>query len=211
MMGPYLIYLFRFIMIKLVSSLLILAGVVAFSGCQPDPNHSYTLHSQSMPSGMVVPGARPVEVASNVAVAQPVATKPRANIKRIERSVLAREGQDIAVTVDVSEQNMRVSIDGQLAYQWPVSTAREGQYTPRGEYGVQWLSEFHKSSIYNDAPMPHSIFFNGNFAIHGTTDVKSIGSPASAGCVRLMPDDAAVLFQAVQAVGENNVSIVVRD
>ena len=106
---------------------------------------------------------------------------------------------------------MRVSIDGQLAYQWPISTAREGHHTPRGEYGVQWLSEFHKSSLYNDAPMPHSIFFNGNFAIHGTYDVNAIGSPASAGCVRLMPDDAAVLFDAVEAVGERNVSIVVRD
>lgn len=198
-------------MIKFVSPLLILAGLVALSGCKPDPYRSYTLYTQDMPNGVVIPAARPVELASNVTLAQPVAQKPKANIKRIDRVMSARKGQDLAVIVDVSEQNMRVSIDGQLAYQWPISTAREGHHTPRGEYGVQWLSEFHKSSLYNDAPMPHSIFFNGNFAIHGTYDVNAIGSPASAGCVRLMPDDAAVLFDAVETVGERNVSIVVRD
>ena len=201
-------------MIRFISSLLILAGVVVLSGCKPDPYQSYTIYSQAMPGGVIVPAARPVELAASAdssSVALAAAHKPKARISRIDRGLSAAKGQDLSVIVDVSDQTMKVRLVGELAYQWPVSTARNGQYTPRGDYGVQWLSEFHKSSLYDDAPMPYSIFFNGNFAIHGTEDVVSIGTPASAGCVRLIPDDAAVLFAAVKTVGTDNVSIKIKD
>ena len=59
--------------------------------------------------------------------------------------------------------------------------------------------------------MPHSIFFDGNFAIHGTTNVEAIGTPASAGCVRLLPEDAEVLFDFVRRVGRSNVNIQIKD
>jgi lipoprotein-anchoring transpeptidase ErfK/SrfK len=49
--------------------------------------------------------------------------------------------------------------------------------------------------------MPYSIFYNGNFAIHGTNQIDRLGMPASAGCVRLHPDNAAVLFSLVQDAG----------
>ena len=35
---------------------------------------------------------------------------------------------------------------------------------------------------YDNAPMPHSIFFYGQFAIHGTSAVGALGRPASHGC-----------------------------
>lgn len=126
---------------------------------------------------------------------------------RTEFGIRPRPGAQLSVLVDVSEQSMNVTIDGRRAYRWPVSTARPGKYTPRGSYGVQWLSKNHRSSLYDGAPMPFAIFFNGNFAIHGTDAVNRIGTPASAGCVRLLPSDAARLFEAVQIVGRSNVSI----
>jgi len=49
--------------------------------------------------------------------------------------------------------------------------------------------------------MPHSIFFAGGYAIHGTYETRSLGRPASHGCVRLSPAHAAVLYQMVQAEG----------
>ncbi|WP_238365413.1 L,D-transpeptidase [Mesobacterium pallidum] len=116
---------------------------------------------------------------------------------------------DLVARVDVSEQVMRVYHRGRLAYQWKVSTARSGKYTPRGTFTAQFLSRNHRSSLYNNAPMPFSIFFNGNYAVHGTDQLSRLGSPASAGCVRLHPQHAAVLFELTQKVGLKNMQVVI--
>ena len=65
------------------------------------------------------------------------------------------------------------------------------------------------SRKYDMSPMPHSIFFNGGYAIHGTNYIKSLGKPASHGCVRLHPDNAATLFSLVRASGMANTQVVV--
>ena len=57
------------------------------------------------------------------------------------------------------------------------------------------------SAKYGNAPMPHSIFFYGQYAIHGTTAVGNLGRPASHGCVRFSPGNAATLFAMVQRQG----------
>jgi lipoprotein-anchoring transpeptidase ErfK/SrfK len=57
--------------------------------------------------------------------------------------------------------------------------------------------------------MPHSIFFRGGYAIHGTGEVKRLGSPASHGCVRLHPDNARELYNMVSGVGAKNARITI--
>jgi lipoprotein-anchoring transpeptidase ErfK/SrfK len=47
--------------------------------------------------------------------------------------------------------------------------------------------------------MPYSIFFDGGYAIHGSYEISHLGRPASHGCIRLHPDNAAVLFTLVKA------------
>ena len=116
----------------------------------------------------------------------------------------------IIAMVDISDQNMVVAVDGKGVYEWPVSTARPGKRTPTGVYKPQFLSANHRSSLYNNAPMPWSIFFNGHYAIHGTDQVSRLGSPASAGCVRLHPEHAKVLFQMVRDAGMANMRVVIR-
>lgn len=115
----------------------------------------------------------------------------------------------LVAKVDISTQTMTVIYNGKVAYNWPVSTARSGKYTPRGTWTAKWLSRHHKSSLYNNAPMPYSIFFNGNYAIHGTNQISRLGRPASAGCVRLHPEHAAVLFRLTQEVGKQNMQVVI--
>ncbi|MFY0621777.1 MAG: L,D-transpeptidase [Pelagimonas sp.] len=113
--------------------------------------------------------------------------------------------------VDISSQTLTVFQDGVTTHTWPVSTARSGKWTPRGSFTAQWLSKYHKSSLYNNAPMPYAIFFRGNYAIHGTNQVSRLGRPASAGCVRLHPENAAVLFELTQAVGKENLQVVIEN
>jgi len=115
----------------------------------------------------------------------------------------------IVARVSISTQTMHVYRDGQLLYEWPVSTARAGSVTPTGSWTAQWLSRNHRSSRYNNAPMPYSIFYHGHYAIHGTDQISRLGRPASAGCVRLHPDNARVLFGMVQQEGLANMRVVV--
>jgi lipoprotein-anchoring transpeptidase ErfK/SrfK len=116
----------------------------------------------------------------------------------------------VVAQVDISSQTMRVYVNGELRHVWPVSTARRGYYTPIGVYRPTALSPFHRSSKYNWSPMPHSIFFRGGFAIHGSYEVRSLGGPASHGCIRLHPANARELYQIVSYFGTDDTRIVIR-
>lgn len=113
----------------------------------------------------------------------------------------------VAVTVDISEQRMVVQTEDGNKEVYPVSTAGRGAKTPTGEYQPYLMRKMHYSSRYNNAPMPFSIFYSGNYAIHGTTQVNKLGRPASKGCVRLHPDHARQLFYMVREVGMDNTYI----
>ncbi|HVZ15270.1 MAG TPA: L,D-transpeptidase [Bauldia sp.] len=117
----------------------------------------------------------------------------------------------ILAKIDLSEQQMTVYVNGWQRYSWPVSTARRGYVTPVGEYHPQRLAEMWYSRKYDNSPMPHSIFFKGGYAIHGTEYVKRLGTPASHGCVRLHPDNAATLFDLVKMNGTENMDIQIEE
>jgi lipoprotein-anchoring transpeptidase ErfK/SrfK len=108
----------------------------------------------------------------------------------------ARAG--IVVTVDKTSQRLSVDVDGSNRYRWPVSTGRWGYNTPNGSYRPQRLERKWFSRKYDWAPMPYSIFFNEGYAIHGSYETSRLGRPASHGCIRLHPSNAAVLFALVK-------------
>jgi lipoprotein-anchoring transpeptidase ErfK/SrfK len=113
----------------------------------------------------------------------------------------------VVVQIDKSSQRMSVSVDGATRYNWPVSTGRNGYGTPSGTYHPQAMMRSYFSKKYYNAPMPHAIFFHYGFAIHGTNDISRLGGPASHGCVRLHPANAATLFSLVQRSGAQNTTI----
>jgi lipoprotein-anchoring transpeptidase ErfK/SrfK len=115
----------------------------------------------------------------------------------------------VRVEVDRAMQTMEVSVDGERLYTWRVSTGRSGWLTPAGVFHPQFMAAHWYSRVFNNAPMPHAIFYSGPFAIHGTTDVGRLGQPASHGCIRLHPHDAAILFDLVGREGMRNTTIVV--
>ena len=119
------------------------------------------------------------------------------------------QAYDVIARVDLSSQTMTVIHSGVEMYRWRVSTARRGKVTPTGRWTAKWLARHHRSSRYNNAPMPYSIFYNGNFAIHGTNQVSRLGRPASAGCIRLHPKNAAVLFRMTRQAGLSNTLVEV--
>ena len=106
----------------------------------------------------------------------------------------------VRVQIDLTHQRMHV-LSNEGDYDWPISSARSGFSTPGGSYAPTHLELMHYSKKYHMSPMPHAIFFRGGYAIHGTYETGSLGRPASHGCVRLSPGNAAALYSMVKAEG----------
>lgn len=119
--------------------------------------------------------------------------------------------QSVLITVNKVSQKMTVKVDGDTEYVWPVSTGARGYDTPSGKFRPFRMEKDHFSKEWDDAPMPNSIFFTPEgHAIHGSFHVKSLGRRASHGCVRLAPENAAVLYSLVQKAGMRNTTVVLR-
>jgi lipoprotein-anchoring transpeptidase ErfK/SrfK len=116
---------------------------------------------------------------------------------------------NVLVAIDKSTQQMSVSVDGVPRYRWVVSTGRAGYGTPSGTYRPQRLERTWFSKEYYNSPMPYSIFFHGGYAIHGSYEIHRLGGPASHGCVRLHPANAATLFALVKQRGMSDTTILV--
>jgi hypothetical protein len=116
---------------------------------------------------------------------------------------------ELVINIDKSAQQMTVVEDGALLYTWPVSTGRRGHDTPDGAFKPFRMERDHFSQEWDDAPMPHSIFFTQlGHAIHGTYEIKNLGRPVSHGCVRLSRANAAILFDLVKQEHMANTRVV---
>jgi hypothetical protein len=117
---------------------------------------------------------------------------------------------NIVVNVDKATQQMSVTVDGKPTYVWAVSTGRPGYETPNGTFKVNRMDADHLSQEWDNAPMPHAMFFDmKGHAIHGFFDVKHLGLAVSHGCIRLSPEHAATLFDLVTAEGMNETTVTV--
>jgi lipoprotein-anchoring transpeptidase ErfK/SrfK len=122
----------------------------------------------------------------------------------------ASAAEIVRAEIDLSEQRLYLFVDGGLRDIWPVSTARRGYRTPVGSFRPIRLERSWYSRKYDWAPMPHSVFFLGGYAIHGTTEIKRLGRPVSHGCIRLHPANAASFFNLVRQAGKSDTRIVIR-
>jgi L,D-transpeptidase catalytic domain len=114
----------------------------------------------------------------------------------------------VDITIDKNNQSMTVAVDGVERYRWPVSTGIPSRETPNGTFRAFRMEEDHFSKEFDDAPMPHSIFFTKiGHAIHGTVYENRIGTPASHGCVRLSQANAATLYALVEEQGVLNTTV----
>jgi hypothetical protein len=114
----------------------------------------------------------------------------------------------VDIAIDKNAQEMTVAVDGVERYHWPVSTGIPSRETPSGTFRAFRMEEDHFSKEFDDAPMPHSIFFTKiGHAIHGTDSESRLGTPASHGCVRLSRDNASTLYALVESEGVLNTTV----
>lgn len=86
-------------------------------------------------------------------------------------------GAGVDACVDLSSKQTWLIKDGVVTYgPAPITSGRAGYRTPPGTFKVGWKDIDHKSSEFDDAPMPYSVFFNGGIAFHqGSLSVESHG------------------------------------
>jgi len=121
----------------------------------------------------------------------------------------ASVSNEVVARISISEQKMQVTVGGRQTYEWKVSTAGKGYVTPTGSWKPYRMHEMWYSKKYDNAPMPHSVFFTGGYAVHATPHVKNLGRPASHGCIRLHPTNAEAFYTLVKTFGQQNTRIVI--
>ena len=120
-----------------------------------------------------------------------------------------KAGSAVLINIDKTNQKMTVFLDGVEKYDWPVSTGKAGYSTPSGTYTASSMNEIWYSKQWDNAPMPHSIFFmKDGHAIHGSYEVKNLGNHVSHGCVRISPENAATLYALVAKNGLQSTQVV---
>lgn len=114
----------------------------------------------------------------------------------------------VEIVISRADQAMSVYVGGELRHVFVVSTGRAGYRTPSGTFPVLWTTRMAYAPKYDNAPMPHSIFFTrAGHAIHATGHLRLLGRPASHGCVRLTAEAAAILYALVQQAGKRNTTV----
>ena len=85
-----------------------------------------------------------------------------------------------------------------------------GRDTPSGTFRPNRMDADHHSQEWDDAPMPHTIFFDMHgHAVHGFSSITHLGNPASHGCVRLAPQNATILFDLVKMEKMHDTTVVI--
>jgi hypothetical protein len=124
-------------------------------------------------------------------------------------SGLAPAKAELLVSISKSQQRLAVTVDGAETYRWPVSTGARGHETPVGSFRPHDIERHWYSRQYSRTPMPWAMFFHRGYAVHGTMEVYNLGHAASHGCVRLRPDNAAILYSLMRRHGLTNTKVVV--
>jgi hypothetical protein len=133
-----------------------------------------------------------VALALTVPAATQAQPRPTGDADKTKSKVEVPAGPLLAV-VSLSKQRILVYGSTGLLTQSPVSTGMAGHRTPPGVFSILQRSRFHRSNIYDNAPMPYMqrLTWSG-VALHGGVVP---GYPASHGCVRLPHAFASKLWE----------------
>ena len=207
--SPYALIILPFLALALASP----------AGAEPTSNPPSAENGGTPPTAQNGGNPPSAEVKPDAAPEQPAAAEPKpgpATAQPESKSAvapqdgeLAGNGSQILINIDKSRQEMTVFVDGIEKYTWPVSTGKRGYSTPSGTYTASSMNEIWYSKQWDNAPMPHAIFYmKDGHAIHGTLEERNLGKPASHGCVRISRANATALYALVKETGLKNTQVV---
>lgn len=175
---------------------LVVVGIGLLSACAtvdtaaPEPNKPVTTSTTSQaappPAPVQMPELPKVAAANETIVKK--APPPPAGVPC---------GAGVDACIDLSANKSWLIKDGAVTYgPVPITHGRPGHVTPPGTFHVGWKDIDHKSSEFDDAPMPFSVFFNGGIAFH-----QGSLSDLSHGCIHLSRTAAETYYNGL-AVGD---------
>jgi lipoprotein-anchoring transpeptidase ErfK/SrfK len=169
------------------------------------PNES-TAPQTASPQAVKVPLGN--QTATPVA---PTNIEPNTNENAVTTPKPIKKPERLVAKVSLKKQFMTISLDGEMIYKWVVSTGKKDFETPPGSYTGQRKYTMWRSRTYDNAPMPFAVFFFDGYAVHGTTALRALGTPASHGCVRVTTPNAKIFYELVDEVGLRQTNVQILD
>ncbi|MBC6451128.1 L,D-transpeptidase [Actinokineospora xionganensis] len=178
-----------------VSKTILGATIVAMAllsacGSTPEPTaqvgSTTTTTSSKAPTTTTTPSTTTAAPTTTTTTKPPVTTtKPKPKPTTTKPPAPQSQGSPCKATadacIDLSANKSWLLKDGKVVYgPVPITHGRPGYRTPVGTFKVGWKDIDHKSSIFNNAPMPYSVFFNGGIAFHAGSLTQQ-----SHGCIHL--------------------------
>lgn len=126
-----------------------------------------------------------------------------------KRPQAQRKADPIAMRVEALKQSnqrwIQIILSRQRLIAWEgktpvyaviVSTGKPGMDTPVGVFAIQTKLERTRmrGADYDVDSVPHTMYYDGNYAIHGTYWHHKFGTPVSHGCTNVAVDHARWLF-----------------
>jgi lipoprotein-anchoring transpeptidase ErfK/SrfK len=107
-----------------------------------------------------------------------------------------KKSQQRWIQIDLSQQKL-IAWEGKTpVYAIVVSTGKKSTPTRVGKFKIQTKlkSTRMRGTGYDIPNVPHAMFYQGNYGIHGAYWHRKFGTPVSRGCVNLAPNHAQWLF-----------------
>ncbi len=100
------------------------------------------------------------------------------------------------ILVDLSTQTLTAWEGDYPVYSVTVSTGYGMDETPTGVFAIQSMHTVARmqGEGYDIPDVPYTMYYDGNYAIHGTYWHQDFGVPVSSGCVNVAEDHAAWLY-----------------
>lgn len=131
-------------------------------------------------------------------------TAPRQEIAyQPEPQVLsATSNEEKWIEISLSEQKLLAHESDQIIYEFPISSGKPWTPTVTGEFRIWSKFKYTKMSggsralgtYYYLPNVPFTMYFHGDYGIHGTYWHNNFGHPMSHGCVNMRTPDVEKLF-----------------
>lgn len=130
----------------------------------------------------------------SIAVPTPVIVSKSEKISQAITNL--QQSQQRWIEINLKEQKLSAWQGNELVYKINVSTGKRSTPTLTGVFAVQTKLRVSRmrGSGYNIPDVPYTMYYDGNYAIHGAYWHNNFGTPVSHGCVNLPPKKARLLF-----------------
>jgi len=101
------------------------------------------------------------------------------------------------IEIDTSRQRLFAWEGNKQVYAVIVSTGKASTPTPSGVFAIQSRHRYARmrGADYDVPDVPYTMYYSGNYAIHGAYWHNRFGTPVSHGCVNVAVDHAKWLFE----------------